>query len=120
MEFPEQPATLRYSHSAALRSIWLRKVILAFYYLVVPPAVLLGPSAQGGQEPVEEGPEEATTMIRELGHLSCEMGRRLIGLFNLGKRRIWGDLNTAFQYIKGVCKKDNGKTKTNLKKKKIV
>ena len=43
-------------------------------------------------------------MIQRLEHLSYEDRLKELGLFSLGKRRVWGGVIVAFQYLKGVYK----------------
>ena len=44
-------------------------------------------------------------MLRGLEHLSCEDRLRELS-FSLEKRRLWGDLIAASQYLRKACKQE--------------
>ena len=61
----------------------------------------LGPPVQEGHGAAGVCPEEITRIIRGLEHLSYGDRLRELGLFNLERRRLWGDLVVACQNLAG-------------------
>ena len=50
-------------------------------------------------------PEEGHKNEPRDGTAPCEDRLRELGLFRMGKRRLWGDLRAAFWYIRGAVRK---------------
>ncbi|PKU41598.1 hypothetical protein llap_8097 [Limosa lapponica baueri] len=88
--------------SVASRS---REVILSFYSTLVRPHLefqLWGPEHKKDVVPLKRVQHRTTKTIRRLERLSWEDRLKGLGLLSLEKRRLWGNLKVAFQYLKGA------------------
>lgn len=80
-----------------------------FFQFLSPLAFVLIFQYRKHMDLLEYVQKRDTKIVRDLERLSCMKRLRKLELFDLEKRKLKGYLVAAFQYLKGIYKKDGNR-----------